>query len=181
MTIRISLVTLLVALAFLAIGAVGAVGVMLLEPWSGDGAGGGTRHTLTGTVLLIQDTSVLYRRGDTCQGEGAFSDMRSGTQVLITDNTGALLETGGLTPGTVKLAFHPIHRIGPSDRLNRGYNPEGLPLVQPGRVHCEFSFEILGIPEADFYSIEVGRRDPLTLSRRELETNAWTLQIELGN
>ena len=79
MTIRISLVTLLVALAFLAIGAVGAVGVMLWEPWSGDGAGGGTRLTLTGTVLLIQDTSVLYRRGDTCQGAGAFSDMRSGT------------------------------------------------------------------------------------------------------
>ena len=172
MTIRISLGTLLVALAFVAIGAVGAVGVMLWEPWSGDWAGGGTRHTLTGTVLLKQETSVLHRRGDTCQGEGAYSDMRSGTQVLITDNTGALLETGGLTPGIVKLAFHPIE----------GYNPQGgpRPVVQPGRVHCEFSFEILGIPEADFYSIEVDGMDPLTLSRRELETKAWTLQIELG-
>lgn len=37
MSVRITLITLLVALALVAIGAGGAVGVMLWEPWDGDG------------------------------------------------------------------------------------------------------------------------------------------------
>ncbi len=158
--------TALVALVSVAIGTAIGIGVFVWEPWGDDGI----KHTLNGTVAVRQETTIIYSLGDTCQGEGTFGNIGSGTQVLIRDGEGALLETGALNRGTVTFVTRPFRTL-----------PEPLPDAEfvPGNVRCEFSFQIPGVPDADFYSIEVGREAPLTLSLRELESKGWMLLIEL--
>ena len=163
----------LVGLAFAILGAGITVGIIAWEPWDDDGMGDAVTHTLNGTVAIRQQTSITYSLGDTCQGEGPFSNIGFGTQVLIKDSEGALLETGALDRGTVTFVTRPFRSFSVlGDR-----EPEFV----PGNVRCEFSFQIPGVADADFYSIEVGREAPLTLSLRELESKGWTLIIELGD
>lgn len=112
------------------------------------------RHDITGTFTLIDtdlEFSGISTSGDTCEGDGGYSDINQGVEVTVRDGTGKLLQTGSLGEGTGNL------------------------------VRCEFPFTIKGVPETDFYSVEVGSRGDLSYSLDDMKANAWTLGFQLGD
>lgn len=55
------------------------------------------RHiAITGTVVL---TGKLDAEGETCNGAGAFADIREGASVLVNDGAGATVAVGSLGKG----------------------------------------------------------------------------------
>ena len=42
------------------------------------------------------------------------------------------------------------------------------------KAGCSFAFRT-HVPDADAYRVQVGRRDPLTLSREELDKQGWSV------
>ena len=42
------------------------------------------------------------------------------------------------------------------------------------KAGCTFAFRI-HVPDADAYRVQVGRRDPLTFSREELDKQGWSV------
>ena len=45
---------------------------------------------------------------------------------------------------------------------------------------CSFPFVVEGLPNAKFYSIEVGRRGSLTYTPTELKEKDWEVAFSLG-
>ena len=86
-----------------------------------------------------------------CQGSGGYSDIRSGVTVTAKDGDGRTLATGRLDPGT-----------------------------RESNTRCVFAFEIRDVPQAEFYSFEVGRRGELTYTHAEMESLGWIVGFELG-
>jgi hypothetical protein len=87
-----------------------------------------------------------------CYGRGGYSDIKSGVSVTVRDGTSAILATGSLSDG---------------QRSATG-----------GR--CTFTFRIPNIKQADFYSVEVGRRGSLSYSFAEMRSNNWSVAFSLG-
>lgn len=109
------------------------------------GTGGAT---LTGTLTLTSDD--LAGSDDNCSGTGGFGDIQQGMDVVIRDETGAIIGTS---------------RVGPGTRSGR---------------HCEFGFEVVELPIAEFYTVEVGDRGDLTYSPEELSEMDWHIDLTLG-
>ena len=143
------------------IGTAAGIGVMAWEPWKGS-----SNPTLVGTVTLrdysgIETTGgylygVLHGgsyKDEPCTGKGGYDDIRLGASVVVKDGKGVTLATGRLGAGK-------MGEFG---------------------VDCEFSLEVLNVPKADFYSIEVGHRGALTYSRKELGAIGWSVAFELGS
>jgi len=109
-------------------------------------------HTITGTFTLRQD-EVIDRSHDDCRGRGGYDDVAPGLGVTVKNETGVIIGTGALV-GTGRVAY--------------------------GATKCEYTFTVAGLPEANFYSIEVGRRGELTYSRAEIEAKTWHIEFSLG-
>jgi hypothetical protein len=77
--------------------------------------------------------------------------MDENAQVVIRDGNGNTLATGHLQPGEVK-----------------------------STVECVFAFEVAGVPDADFYSVEVSHRGELSYARADLEASGWVVSLTLG-
>ena len=90
--------------------------------------------------------------GTTCAGTGGYSDIRTGVNVVVKDGTGKVIGTGTLLD-----------------------DPDADTVF--GR--CSYVFSV-PVTDADFYSVEVGRRGALTYSRAELEAQGWTVGFTLG-
>jgi hypothetical protein len=45
---------------------------------------------------------------------------------------------------------------------------------------CIFPFRVTGLPDATFYSVEVGQRGSLTYSQSELEATGWEVWATPG-
>lgn len=113
---------------------------------------GSSNPTLVGTMTL-KGYPYLGRSGGPCTGEGGYDDIRLGASVVVKDGKGVTLATGRLGAGK-------MGEFG---------------------VDCEFSLEVLNVPKADFYSIEVSHRGALTYSRKELAAIGWSVAFELGS
>ena len=112
---------------------------------------GSSNPTLVGTMTL-KGYPYLGRSGGPCTGEGGYDDIRLGASVVVKDGKDVTLATGRLGPGKM--------------REERG---------------CEFNLEVLNVPKADFYSIEVSHRGALTYARQELAAIGWSVAFELGS
>lgn len=84
---------------------------------------------------------------DRCAGYKGYDDIKSGTQVLITDPEGRTIGLGSLGDGLPRRDPDDISRV----------------------TECRFPFKVTGIPGGyQFYSIEIGRRGKLTYARDTL-------------
>jgi hypothetical protein len=81
---------------------------------------------------------------------GGYSDISDGAQVAVADSTGKTLALGELSGGT--------------------YGPDGI----------VFSFHVDDVPDADIYSIEVTHRGAVKFSRKQLESDDWTVGLKIG-
>ena len=159
--------TVAVAVVFTVLGAVAGAGVMAWEPWADNGDEHAAEEvsgerTLSGTMTLGPDhgfkSDGTPREGDECWGAYGKDDIRAGAEVTVKDGADNTLAFGRLDPGIVELVV-----------VRGAKNPK----------YCVFSFELTDVPEADFYSIEVGGRGDLSYSYDELEAMGWTVAFEL--
>ena len=126
---------------------------------------GSPGHTLTGTISVPlhganpgpAHTGILWQSGEPCSGRGGYSDMGTGTQVVVKDGNGSVIATGHPTGGTATIT---------------DTGEEGT---------CIFSWNVEGVPDSDFYSVEVSHRGAITYSKADMESNNWTLALALGN
>lgn len=152
----------------LAIGAAALVvvmvgGYMLLFGHGNSGGIVAPKRTITGSIVLFQDTG--YLSGDSysssnfdtlsggCAGTGGYSDLAQGVSVVVSNETGKTLLTVPLGPGKL---------------LANG-------------VGCKFSFVASGLANAQNYSIEVSNRGNLTYTRSELDASNWKIDLSIGS
>jgi hypothetical protein len=111
------------------------------------------KHTLSGTLLLVDSTYSNLDPGTRCTGEGGYDDLGGGAQVVLRDDKGATLSTGRLTAGEF----------------------DGL--------GCAFSFALENVTRVNFYSLTVasGSRGELQYSYKELTDSNWSLALFLGD
>lgn len=109
-----------------------------------------TLYTLTGSMKLA--TASIEGSNLDCHGTGGFDDMTGGVEVVVRDQANTILATGRLGPGKKNT---------------------------PG-TSCTFPFTVSGIPEAPFYSVEVGRRGALTYSFADMVGAGWVVAFTLG-
>lgn len=107
--------------------------------------------TVSGTVTLT--SADILTGGGTCFGDGGYSDLQPGAQVVVRDAQGATVAAGSLGPGA---------------------RPKG---ERYRNVMCEFPFTVEGVPSGgDLYSVEVGSRGEVTFR----EADAGSLALTLG-
>ena len=113
-------------------------------------------NVISGTFTLLDDDLLVARTDSplkgTCWGRGGYDDISSGLGVVIKDGAGTIIA---------------------KDELWSGKNT--------GRNECTFPFYVSNIPDADFYTIEVGRRGSLIYSRDEIARADWSVAFSLGS
>lgn len=120
-------------------------------------------QALTGTFELFNGQGNPVQRTDTdCRGTGGYSDIHAGISAVVRDDKGTIVGSSRLTPLPEQKAAD-----GRIDFRERNT--------------CRFEFTIPQLPEAPFYTIEVGDRGELTYSRADLEAQGWTVELNLGN
>lgn len=111
-------------------------------------------HTVGGSFVLTDtssSSSSIQNSSSGCHGIGGYSDMGPGTGATLKDGEGKILATSTLGSGT------------------------GTPTT------CTFTFTFSNVPEAAFYSFEVGHRGGLTYSLQDMKDRGWTLGATLGS
>jgi hypothetical protein len=110
-------------------------------------------HTLSGSVLLVDSSYFAREPGSPCTGEGGYSDLGGGAQVVLSDDKGETLSTGRLSAGEF----------------------DG--------VGCVFSFALEDVTRSDFYGLTVasGTRGQLQYSYEELAEGDWSVQLSIGD
>jgi hypothetical protein len=81
---------------------------------------------------------------------GGFEGVATGAQVTVTDGTGQLLGTAVLTGGIL--------------------DGEG----------CHFDYVFQGLPESDFYQIDVAHRGAVAFTRERLSDTGWLAALSIG-
>ncbi len=105
--------------------------------------------TVEGVFALASD-----RVTPSCRGEGGYSDITPGTEVLLTSGTGDILDV---------------------TRLGDAAEPEYL-----GSSGCVYTFE-LSVPRGhEYYTVEVGSRGSFTYTFEEI-TDEGTLMYSMGS
>jgi hypothetical protein len=92
--------------------------------------------------------------GGACFASGGYGDIKTGVDVVLRNEAGAIIGTAALGAGSTS---------------------------DPGPyVTCNFAFEIMGVPDAKFYVIKIGRRDGPTYSLDEMTAKSWNITLTLG-
>jgi hypothetical protein len=110
-------------------------------------------HVLDGTVALSDPngwTYVTSGNQSLCQVQDGFSDLAVGAPITVKDQAGTIIGTGSFAMGTY------------------------------ANGACAVPFHVDGLPDAPFYSLEIGRRPALAYSRADLESHGWKLDLTLG-
>ena len=112
--------------------------------------------TLSGSVVIpipgVDLGSPPSSVPASCAGSGSLADIHEGTELVVRDGAGTILESGLLGPGEVV----------------RG--DEGL--------SCWFGFEVSDIPlGANFYTVQVAERAVRIYSADELNADDWDIVI----
>lgn len=110
--------------------------------------------TLTGAITVgdPEGDSVITQGDAFCFTSGGYSDISVGAGVVVRDENDTIIATGSLD----------------------------FP-VSPMAGNCTFPFRVDNLPRADFYTIEVTHRGPITYSFDELESYDWFLSLSLGD
>ena len=109
-----------------------------------------TAYRLVGSVTLRTEYLNIESERG-CFGTGGYDDIARGLGVVVRDGTGVVLATGALRKGRIIASYS-----------------------------CAFEFVVEAVPDAAFYSIEVGHRGALTYSRADLEAAEWFVELSLG-
>jgi len=111
---------------------------------------GGEKHTVTGSMSLT--TSNDLSTGSSCEGTGGYSDVTSGTQVIIEDDSGKTLATSQYGSG----AF------------------DG--------TSCVFEFTFNDVAKSAFYRVHSGsNRGVVQYSYQQMVDNNWSVHLTLGD
>jgi hypothetical protein len=109
---------------------------------------------LTGSVTIFYFNELNPYTGGGCTpektGPGEFADLKLGTPVVVTDESGKTLDEGGLSAG--------------SDMLST----------------CVFLFSVGPLKEAASYTITVGERTPVTFTYDEMVARDWAVSFDFG-
>lgn len=108
------------------------------------------RHTVSGTVVLLDSTYARTTPGTACAGRGADADVEGGARASFVDGDGETVSSARLSDGTV----------------------DG--------VGCVFTFTLDGVPRADDYRLVVGDSTRGTYSYDDLRGDDWSVELSLG-
>lgn len=106
------------------------------------------KHDIGGSFTLTATGETFH---SPCSGTGGYSDIRSGTNVVLKDGDGKLLSTGSLGSGA-------------------GSGND-----------CVFEYSLNDVPEVPFYTIEVGKRGDLSYSLADMKSMGWSVDLTLGS
>ena len=107
------------------------------------------KGTIAVTLILFDASD-----GDPCTTTGGYDDIRTGTQVKVSDASGKIVGLGALSSGLAR----------DTDTSWRGTNK------------CEFSFSVTGIPEGgEIFGVEVSHRGVVQFTRNQADQVALTL------
>jgi hypothetical protein len=109
-------------------------------------------YRIAGTFELRADPENLtfLQMPFGCITSGGYADIKVGTQITVTDQTGTIIGLGELEP-----------------------------IDLPDEDRCVFTFTI-DVPEATFYTVAMGRRGDLTYSKQDLEDAGWHVDLVIG-
>lgn len=116
--------------------------------------GPASTQTLSGGITVTdtdENNSSVFVYDGLCITLRGYSDIGSGTDVIVKDGTGKVIALTELLRGT----------------------PVGL-------YSCRFDFEAK-VPSSEFYSFSIGDRDQITFSKADLLDRGWRLDLTLGN
>ena len=105
-------------------------------------------YQISGILSLIDFTSASAG----CVGQGGYSDIAPGTQVQVTNQSGAIIGTGTL----------------------------GSVTASGDGTTCAFPFIVMGLPRATFYGIQVSHRGQQDYSFSQLQADIWRVSLQLG-
>lgn len=115
--------------------------------------------TITGTITVPGGDTVQGLEGgpgQTCRMGGGYDDIRQGAQVVVTDETGAVVALGALDSGVLDL-------------------PDA---EHWGTRKCAFPFTVQAPTGRTFYGVEVSHRGRLQFTEQQLAT---PLELTLGS
>ncbi len=114
--------------------------------------GHGAKHTVTGDLSLSDTDFSGYSSGSSCSGSYGYDDIDAGAEVRIKDESGTLVATGTLEPGTF----------------------DGL--------YCVFPFTVEDVPTAKYYEISAGNdsRGGVHFTPKEMKSRHWAAHLSLG-
>ncbi len=139
--------------------------LMVSTACGADGEGGaqtptqGEEPVIRGQVTFHPGETMFYGGlGDSCEVTGYYSYIRAGAQVVVEDAAQTIIASGALEPGITV---------------------EGDYLGSPRA--CRFAFAVERVPTSDFYTIGIGdgRWDALSTSYHELESQNWTVDLDV--
>lgn len=132
---------------------------------------GTDRHTISGSVSITGNADLVLwgnseeqarnpEVGVPCVGSGGFSDIQESAPVSLRDEEGKVIG---------------------SNRLGEGTLSEVAGASLDADKTCAFRFTLTDVPDAEFYSIEVGSRGEITYSKSDMEENDWMVELSLGD
>lgn len=129
----------------------GLVGIALLTGCGGTAASAksASGHTLTGGLTLNDSDTAA----NGCTGTGGYSDITSGASVTVENQSGTVIGTGTIGPGT-----------------------SGTELGS-----CVYTFSVPGLPDESFYQVEVSHRGFVSYSKADIVADRWIIEVTLGS
>lgn len=115
------------------------------------------------------DDYVRSREGVSCSGDGGYSDIRAGADVVLRGGDGSVLASGRLSEGEAR------HK---ETQLNF--------TMDDGEKHyivnfdCVLTFRLSDIPAEEFYELSVSHRGSVMYTMDEFEEQRWNIQISIG-
>jgi hypothetical protein len=109
------------------------------------------KHTLGGDVT-VYDAKGGWTMDAGCATRAGYDDITIGAPVVVRDGNGKVIGIGS---------------IGAS--------------VADAENICVFPINVPKVPQVDFYSVVVGHRDPVTMSKAELSRDNWQIELTLGS
>jgi hypothetical protein len=102
------------------------------------------------TLVGTQGEEFLSLGSAGCLGLGGYDDVTVGSQIVVRNENDTIIATAMLEPDPTS-----------SDD------------------ECQMQF-IVDVPDATFYSFEMGRRGAIVYSKQEMEENGWRISLSLG-
>lgn len=138
-----------IAIILLAVLVIGAVASVMFR-----GEVSSTQHTFTGQLRLYNNSSnasgiAVY--GGSCTGANGYSDIGSGTQVTVMNESGKVLATTSLAPGSGVIVCTFAFSV---------------------KVPSASFYRI---------AVGSERRGVMTYSRQDMEANSWTVDLTIGS
>jgi hypothetical protein len=117
--------------------------------------GGSTTHTVSGQVDVYQGDTGLD--GQSCTGDGGYTNINEGVQVTVEDGSNTILAAGQLGAGTLIA------------------DPAGT-----SQTPCSFSFTIADVKSSAIYQFGTANRGEVAYSHAEMKADAWDVTLQIG-